>query len=616
MPRPTNALSRPRLQVLGLEDRNVPAVTASFAAGTLTINGDGADDGINVLLTAGKVEVRDGANATITVTGAPGTGITLASLTVGISIDAGGGIDAVDVAEAITKPTTILGGAGSDIINGGGGNDSINGGADNDIINGRKGNDTITDPSGDNILDGGAGNDTITGGSDVDQIYGNLGKDVITGGDGDDDLYGGFGSLTTTVDTDRDADTINGGIGNDTVRSGQGNDSVTGGDGDDFIDAGAGNDTVDAGSGNDQVDGGTGNDLLVGGPQADPTPATDNDQLFGDLGNDTLNAGWGDDLLYGEAGLDSLVGGAGQDTLSGGLGRDFFFGHGPGAVGSATDAANFDTYKDEFDFSKPINVKAEAADLAFTELNTSETLGALASIVNAPADFNLAGRIRYLGTGDYKVRLGDPASNNWVDVHFDGTWTDNDPMPNAGERSLPVTAPTERREFWALLFHRARMASIPGYSPDVYIDQATYNGLAGTSGQAVSDISGRGESVTLPSSPITFVGTNIPASFGTADITTLLKSPKWLTVRTAATPVGTTGLVGDQTYAIVGVVSSGVGVNKKTYLKLYNVSGFDKNSNLSTDFVDPTGAKKNDGFITVQDVDFYNATNIATAYVN
>lgn len=604
MPLPSVSSSpRTRLQLTSLEDRSVPAVTAVFAGGVLTITGDAAANDISVQLVSGKVKAFDGTTDLL-----PAATITPAALT-GIVVNAGDGNDTVDVFETIVDPATINGGTGDDQLYGGKGNDSITTGTDGigDLADGRAGNDTITGGAGDDFLFGGLGNDVLNAGDGANSVEGGDGNDSITGGDGSDALYGGKG--LDTINGGGDADLIfgGGGAGGGVDKVG---DLIDGGAGDDSVFGNLGNDSISGGSGNDRIEGDLGNDSIVAGPEAD-AGVSDEDFAFGGLGNDTISGGFGLDALYGEAGNDVLTGGAGNDTLSGGLGRDTFTGHGAAAPGDRTTADNFDTYQDEFDFTKPINGKATALALAATELDISDTLSALGSIVNSPSNFNLAGRLRYLGSGDYLVKLGDVNGTDWVPVNFNGTWTDNDAKPSAQERFTAATSSSEKREFWPLLFHRARMAGKGTFTFDTYIDQPAYDALSVSPGLAVEELSAHPQSAANPTSPIAFVGTAPPAGFGFSDIQTLLATFRWLTVKTAVTPA-LAGLQGDQAYSIVGAFNY-KGTN---YIKLYNTTGYDSGV-AGTTVLDPgTAAKKNDGFITVSVTDFYNSANFATAYVN
>jgi Ca2+-binding RTX toxin-like protein len=602
---------RPTLGLVSLEDRTTPAITtASFAGGVLTVTADGANDIIELVLQGGQIRVLEGATQTErAVTGAPVTPLALTQ----IVINAGDGDDVVVVANNIKDPVNLNGGTGSDNLTGGGGHDNIVTGTDNvgDTANGNDGNDTITGGAGDDLLQGGKGNDVITGGDGVNNIQGGVGNDILTGGDSIDDIAGNLGN-----------DSITGGAGDDRLRGDDnrgkpGHDTVIGGIGDDTVTGGSGNDRLDGGIGNDRAEGGAGHDTLIGGPETIGLTDSDADQLFGGSGNDTATGGAGDDALYGETGRDSLVGGAGMDSLSGGLNRDIFVGHGTTApgTGAATDAANFDTYKDEFDLTRPLFGKAEPKDVAVTELGIWDALSGLASISNGQADFNIASRIRYLGSGDYLVKLGptdpggddvnNPSPFGWFPVSFNGTWTDNDPRPSAGERLLPVKSAIEMREFWTVLYHRAVAQSIaPGYDPFVYYDQAAYEALdprLTDPGAVVEELSGQGAiAFDLTSGP--------PAGFSFADIQSMLKAPFWLTAEAEAAPTQT-GIVANQAYAITRAFT----VAGQNYITLYNASGRDTATAGQT--LDQNVIKgKDDGFITLREDVFY--ANFATAFVN
>jgi hypothetical protein len=596
------------LAVRLLEDRTVPAVVADFSAGVLTVTSDAASDTISIEVVGGLVKVFQGTSppTEVSVTGGS-NGIKPKALT-GILVNAGDGDDRVTVAATLKAPATLNGGTGSDVLNGGAGNDVITTGTDaiGDSASGGDGNDSVTGGAGPDQLFGGNGNDTVTGGDGDNSLSGDAGNDVLTGGVDSDDIFGGDG-----------ADSIDGGAGDDRLRGDTpggkkpGNDSITGGLGDDILFGGSGNDLLDGGDGADVLDGGAGNDVLTGGAEA--LGADGPDSLYGGLGNDSLKGGADADELFGEAGNDNLVGGAGNDLLSGGPGLDVFVGHGvPGDAASvALLPTNFDTYQDEFDLTKPIKGKSPVVKgVAPTELGIQTGLAGLAAIANKPADFNFAGRIRYLGSGEYLVRLGltddDVAEGGgtnptgWQRVHFDGTWTDNEPRPSAQER-FPKAKATP--EFWTVLFHRAMMQALDDtYDPTIYQDQAAYDAVVTDSGTAVFTLSGQNADT------FTFVGTTPPPGFTAADIRTFLAAPRWVTVQTAASPtVG--GLAGNQTYAVTAVSKDGL------FITLYNPSGFDKGLTPSG-ALDESGKVADDGFITISATEFFNATNFAKAYVN
>ncbi|HKB05006.1 MAG TPA: calcium-binding protein [Gemmataceae bacterium] len=579
---------RARLNLVGLEDRAVPAITAAYDAPTktLTVTGDAVINEISVELVGTTVSVFQdfvtGVKTPVTVTNAPARFTVAALGRVVVNADAGN--DVVSVDAKISKPAELNGGADHDNLSGGSGSDTINGG------------------DGDDLLRGGKGNDIISGGDGVDAIEGNDGNDNLSGGAGQDALIGGAGN--DVLDGGDDADTL---FGDDSNPKSKGNDTVTGGAGDDTELGGAGNDNLNGGIGNDWLEAGIGNDVALGGPDTVNSLAgeTDVDQIFGDAGNDTLSGGAENDAIFGEAGSDSLVGGAGQDTESGGLGRDFFVGHGTTApgTGSPTDEQNFDTYRDEFNLSKPIFKKAEPKDIAEIELEIDDTLAALAAIAAVPADYNLASRIRYLGAGEFLVKLGDPEGFNWVPVSFDGTWTDNDARPSAGERFSPAKSTAEQPEFWTVLFARARLAvqTLNTFDPFAWIDQTTFDALTpniANPGEAVFDLTDR--------APTAFA---VPGGITFADVQAKLADQQWLTVKAAASPAP--GLTGGQAYAIVKAFTNASG----SFITLYNPGGFDKGQS-ALGAMDAFGRPKDDGFITLSATEFFNATNFATVYAN
>jgi hypothetical protein len=607
----------PRRRVLrlhALESRLVPDATAVFAGGVLTVTGDSGavDDDLSVELLAGKVTVfRDatdpGLKTAIPIGGAPIGGLTVKSLaaTGGIVVNAGDGNDTVFISSTIAKQAVLNGGLGDDNLTGGAGNDMILGGDGVDSLTGGRGNDTITGGAGDGIagdvLIGNEGDDSLTGGADIDDIFGGDGKDFIDGAGGDDRLRGD--------------DPLGRRPGNDTILGGEGDDIIVAGKGDDSLNGGDGNDVIEAGDGKDTVTGGADSDPAFAGPDDPGAGEADADSLYGGLGNDLITGGWGNDEIYGEAGNDVLVGGVGQDSISGGLGQDRFTGH--GATGGNTGApeleGNFDTYRDEFDLTRPIHRKAEPKDVAPTELGIEAALAGLAAVANKQSSFSIASRIRYLGTGEYLVKLGpdeetnpDPGSPNafgWLKVEFDGTWTDNDPMPSAQER---FPRARDSREFWTILLHRAVTQSFNNtYDPLTHYEQAEYEGLDSRLTDPGSFIEGL-----TGASPTSFsLSPTPPDGFTFADIKENLSLGFWLCAEASATAT-LDGIEDGQAYAITRVATI-KGVN---YITLYNPSGFDRGSDPLGAALDQTGKAINDGFITISAADFF--ANFVNGHVN
>jgi Ca2+-binding RTX toxin-like protein len=290
------------------------AVTASFSAGVLSVNGDSLDNNITVSRNAaGTLLVNGGA---VTVTGGTAT----VANTSRIQVFGLGGNDTLTLSEVngALPPTNLFGGAGNDVLTGGSGNDQLFG---------ESGNDTLLGKGGFDFLFGGNDNDTLTGGDADDQVFGQSGNDRMIWNPGDDtdlnegatgtdtvEVNGGNGAeqFTTTANGTRvrfdrlnpapfsidigtserltlnanggDDDysatgnlaaliavTVDGGTGNDDLLGTNGVDFLLGGDGNDFVDGQQGNDTALLGAGDDtfQWDPGDGSDIVEGQDGAD-----------------------------------------------------------------------------------------------------------------------------------------------------------------------------------------------------------------------------------------------------------------------------------------------------------------------------------------------------------
>jgi hypothetical protein len=110
--------------------------------------------------------------------------------------------------------------------------------------------------------------------------------------------------------------------------------------------------------------------------------------------------------------------------------RDRFFG-----------GEGFDHFSDAFDMSHPIFNGSSVSDIDQEQSPTCQTLAALATWVKDMPD----SRIKSLGNSRYDVTMVGRGKQT---VSFNGTWSDNDPMPAEG-------AP----EFWTILMQRARLQS-------------------------------------------------------------------------------------------------------------------------------------------------------------
>lgn len=210
-------------------------------------------------------------------------GLTSATLASALSLRAqvttiNGTAGADRLATSSTGNSTVLAGAGNDIINGNANFDHVLKGelgddtyyvrslTTNVVENASEGLDTVhafvnytLSANVENLfLDqgglagiGNALDNTIVGSSGADMIYGMDGNDSLQGRDGDDMIWGGNG-----------LDSLRGENGNDTLFGEAGNDSLSGGDGNDFLDGGDGNDVLWGGAGNDVMTGGAGSDTF------------------------------------------------------------------------------------------------------------------------------------------------------------------------------------------------------------------------------------------------------------------------------------------------------------------------------------------------------------------
>jgi Ca2+-binding RTX toxin-like protein len=290
-------------------------------------------------------EIRfSGANQTATFTGVQfnsetinitettaGTSNLIVNLSAGITADLSGftastftsGTDTLTIngstgAEIITTPniaSTIIGGAGNDIIVGG---------SAEDIITGDAGDDTLTGGDGADSLAGGAGNDiynfntndvdssesiteAASGGTDVIAIVTttNFTNMTTTSFDEIEEIrFVGANQTTTFTSTQLASETISlteiaAGTSNIIVNLVSSGETVS------FANISAG--TFDNGADTFTINGLTGNENITG-------PSSIATNFIGLAGNDTITGGTGSDIIDGGDGTDSLIGGAGNDT--------------------------------------------------------------------------------------------------------------------------------------------------------------------------------------------------------------------------------------------------------------------------------------------------------------
>jgi Ca2+-binding RTX toxin-like protein len=314
-------------QLEQLEVRATPAVTAFFSLGTLTVNGDEANNTIEIsrnaagalLVNSGAVQIKGGS-------------ATVANINL-ISVFGQGGNDVITLNEAngaLPKANLF----------GGNGNDTLTGGSGNDQLFGQAGDDTLLGKGGFDFLFGGTNNDTLTGGDADDQVFGESGNDRMVWNPGDDTDLNEGGAGTDTVE-------VNGGNGNEvftttangirvrfdrldpapfSIDIGTSENLVLNANGGDDSFSATGNlaalikITVDGGNGKDTLLGSNGIDLLMGGDG--------DDFIDGQQGNDVALMGAGNDVFQWDPGdgSDTVEGQAGTDRMvfNGSAGNEIF----------------------------------------------------------------------------------------------------------------------------------------------------------------------------------------------------------------------------------------------------------------------------------------------------
>src|SRR5262245_54811620 len=291
----------PAVQVL--ETREVPAVVATFLAGsgTLSVFGDSLDNTITISRNAaGTLLVNNGAVAVL------GGTATVANTAL-IQVFGQGGNDTITLNEAsgALPRAKLFGGAGSDTLTGGSGGDMLCGQSGNDVVLGKGGFD---------FPFGGSENDVLTGGDADDQVFGEAGDDRMIWNPGDDtDLNeGGDGTDTVEVNGGNASETFTVTANGTRVRFDRVNPapfSIDIGTSENLVVNMNGGDDSFSASGNlatlihITVDGGAGDDTLLGTNGADLIRGGDgNDFVDGQQGNDVAFLGAGDDVFQWDPG--------------------------------------------------------------------------------------------------------------------------------------------------------------------------------------------------------------------------------------------------------------------------------------------------------------------------
>jgi Ca2+-binding RTX toxin-like protein len=445
---------------------------------------------------------------------------------------AGSGNNTLDARAEVAS--TILGGAGNDIILTSSGSDSLAGGAGDDTLISGEGNDTLFEIGvgvGIDSIDGGGGNDflsidnateivsttinysnatgSILGGGKSGTAFQNIELISLLSGSGEDSIFIGSALLSTIV----------GGGGNDSITAGAGSDSLLGDAGNDSLSSAAGNDTLSGGNGNDNLNGGQGADLLTGGLGNDIYSVDNLGDVVSELlnsGTDTVNSSisysLGDNIenltltgtanrnsignelnnnLVGNSGNNNLNGGEGNDSLLGGNGNDTLNGN------NGTDTAIFGAANNTVDLNlSTTQATAEGSDLLISIENLSGGSG------NDTLTGNTINNLIDGGDGDDSV-TGDLGEDTLIgsagnDKLVDGTGNDS-LLGGTGKDSLTGGVDFDTFTFTAL--NHSLLASfdvITDYSSGEQIDApstitaATLTSSAGNatslSGTAISSI--------------------------------------------------------------------------------------------------------------------------------
>jgi Ca2+-binding RTX toxin-like protein len=442
----------------------VMAVTANFAAGTLTLLGDSPDNAITASRNAaGDILVNGGA---VAIAGGPST-VANTSLIEAFGLD-GNDTISLDESNGALPAANLFGGIGNDALTGGSGADQLSGEDDNDTLLGRGGADQLSGGNGNDTVTGGPGNDTALLGDDDDTFIWNPGdgSDTVEGQAGFDTLEFNGANVSENIDISanggrvrftRDVANITmdlNGVERIAFHAFGGTDTITvndltgtgvqqvamdleanGGGGDGAADTVIANGT----SGVDQITVTlSGSTVLVNGLPAEISisgqEAAGDALVINGLGDaDIINAsglaagqlrltvdgGTGNDIITGSAGSDTVLGGDGDDTVTGGRGDDV-----------ALLGANDDTYIwNPGDGSDIVEGQAGTDTLIFNGANASENIDISANggrvrftrdVANITMDLNDVERIAFhaLGGAD-NITVNDLTGTDVQQVSID-----------------------------------------------------------------------------------------------------------------------------------------------------------------------------------------------------
>ena len=277
----------------------------------------------------------------------------------------------------------VVAGATSSSILTGAGDDVIFGSSQADIFGLGGGDDRAFGDDGADQIDGGLGQDIVDYWTSARGLLVDLQLPQLNSGIASGDTYISIegingSSFADTLRGDRHANIIWGGDGADVLHGRLGNDQLFGEAGNDVLLGGAGADTIDGGAGVDRVaywtdTGPVTVDLLFdernGGAATgdvfssieDIQGTGQDDDLRGDHGRNRVWAGEGADVIHGRKGNDVLRGQGGDDIILGGPGADWING------GAGIDRAAYWTARSAVvvDLSDPSRNAGEAAGDSF-----------------------------------------------------------------------------------------------------------------------------------------------------------------------------------------------------------------------------------------------------------
>ncbi|WP_353930093.1 calcium-binding protein [Okeanomitos corallinicola TIOX110] len=295
----------------------------------------------------------------------------------GLSIQGTSGNDTF-VSEPGAINTTLIGGAGSDILKG----------ATGSLLRGGTGNDFLEIAgTGGGTMRGGQGDDTYrillsnngVNGLVIDEASDTTGIDtIISAIDFSLDNPGASGiSIIGDIENLRLA-VLDPGVGPIFAEGNALDNTIIGNREDNLLIGLDGNDSIFGSFGDDTIDGGNGDDFLEGN--------NDNDLIDGGVGNDNI---FGDSAtILTQSGDDTLNGGAGNDTLTGGLGADTFEFGGAGLAATGNNSTTSIKQDTITDFN---SVQGDIINLDTASFNEAVLVGAVGNDLSAVTNGFTAG---------------------------------------------------------------------------------------------------------------------------------------------------------------------------------------------------------------------------------